>query len=364
MKKIEPERITIEITNACNLSCKMCFLEGFRRKKIFGAKPRIFLPFETIKKIIDEISENFVSIRMTLPFSFILTGGEAFLHPDIFNILSYANGKKIGVTIFTNGTLIDEKLAQKIVECGPEALMFSLDGTKEVHDQIRGAGNFEKTYQAIKFIQKEKIGRSSVKPKIFINSLISDLSADNLEEFVSLCDGLGIDGLSLSHIQWSNSKLSRIVLEELEKRLDWNEPPSKMVEGMEHALCVSDNKIIKLLNQIEKIKTYKNNHRFQIKFNPDVSSLEIKRWYASDAYRIDSCDRWREWIRIGANGEVLPVCAAIPFPWGNLKEQSLGDALNGDKARKFAQEIEDDGLFYACQRCCRRPAKSFSLKNK
>lgn len=364
MKKIEPERITIEITNACNLSCKMCFLEGFRRKKISGAKPKIFLPFETIKKIIDEISENFVSIRRALPFSFILTGGEAFLHPDIFKILSYANGKRIGVTIFTNGTLIDEKLAQKIVEFEPEALMFSLDGTKEVHDQIRGTGNFEKTYQAIKFIQKERIKRSSVKPKIFINSLISDLSADNLEEFVSLCDGLGVDGLSLSHIQWSNSKLSEIVLEEFEKRLDWSEPLSKMVEGMEHALCVNDNKINRLLDQMEKIKTYKNNHRFQLKFNPDVSSLEIKRWYAPEAYQIDGCDRWKEWIRIGANGDVFPVCASVPFSWGNLKKQSLGDVLSGDRAKKFAQEIENNGLFYACQRCCRRPAKSFSLKDK
>jgi len=364
MKEIELKRITIEITNVCNLSCKMCFLEGFKRKKISEAKPMIFLPFETVKKIIDEVCKDFISIQRAMPFALILTGGEVFLHPDIFKILSYANDKRIGVTIFTNGTLIDEKLARKIVECEPEALMFSLDGTREVHNQIRGVGNFEKTYRAIKLIQEEKIKQNSVKPKIFTNSLISDLSVDSLEEFIFLCDELGIDGLSLSHIQWSNPKLSGVVLDEFEKRLGWNEPLSRMVEGMEHALCVKDDKITKLLDQVEKIKTHKNNHRFRLKFNPDVSFPEIKRWYAPDAYRIDHCDRWREWIRIGANGDVLPVCALVPFPWGNLKEQSLGDILKGDKIKKFAREIEKNGLFYACQRCCRRPEKSFSLKDK
>lgn len=360
---IKPEKITIEITNRCNLSCEMCYLAGANRKKLTN-KLDSFLSFELFKKIIDEISESFTSVKKEKPFSLILTGGEVFLHPDILKMLDYIEEKKIGVTIFTNGTLINLNLASEIVKRNPVALMFSIDGPEEIHDQIRGIGSFKKTCAAINLLQEQKERLNLKHPKIFVNTLINDLNINYLEDFIHICKKLRIDGLSFSHIQWSNTNSTKIALKELEQRLSWQPRYlNRTVDFMEHNLYVKTNHINQLLLQINLIKEkYSNQQTFMIDFIPDLSPKEIKLWYSTKSNNyIDFCSTPKEWIRIGANGDVYPVCALIPFHLGNLRKQTLKEIITGDRTQKFFNEIDTNGCFYSCQRCCRRPSQSKSV---
>lgn len=361
--KFRLRKLTIEIGTPCNLSCEMCFLSGFRRKNNQEAKkPGAFLSLELFKKIIDEIVNDFLSVDTRKPHSINLTGGESFLHPEIFNMLSYAQKWNVGLTIFTNGTLIDRQMAKKIVESETEALVFSLDGPEKIHDRIRGTGNFGKTYVAIKLIQEEKIKLNSAKPAICINSIFNNLNIDYLEEFILICEELKIDELIFSHIVWSNLEITEKILGELNSRLNCKEPLSKIVEAMEHNLYVKREQLEILLEKIKRIKnTPQTACSFRIIFFPDLLSEEIRRWYSSDIYKIDFCYYVSGWIRIGVNGDVYPTCLLMPYLWGNLKKKSLREILKSAEIKKFFTAIEADGLFYACQRCCRRPAKSQCL---
>ncbi len=360
-----PKKILVEVCNLCNLSCEMCFLSGFRRKNIVGAKDfDVFLPLDIFKKLVDEISADFHDFQKNTPFSLIISGGEPFLHPKIFEMLAYAKDNDLRATVFTNGTLIDFQLALKIVQAAPEALMFSIDGTQNIHDKIRGEGNFQKTCDAIKFIQEQKYILNLRKPRIFINTIINNLNIEQLEELIFLSEELKVSNIAFSHIQWSTPDISNSVLNEFKTRLQWSAPESRLIEAMEHNLSVKPENLIRLMDKIDSIKINhkRGQHQFDVNFLPDLLKEEIAEWYSGGIYKINFCDSPGNWIRVGSNGDIRPVCALILFPFGNLSTQSLKEILAGQRTQKFFEEIKNNGYFYACQRCDRRPDDSIILR--
>jgi len=98
-------------------------------------------------KVIDNVSR--LGIR-----SLVITGGEPFLHRDLFEITQYARDKGLEVCITTNGTLILDNI-YKIVNSRVNNLSISLDGLEDIHDELRGKkGVFDKVQRGIEELRK------------------------------------------------------------------------------------------------------------------------------------------------------------------------------------------------------------------
>jgi MoaA/NifB/PqqE/SkfB family radical SAM enzyme len=82
------------------------------------------------------------------------TGGEPFLHPHIVELLAHAL-ERLPTTVLTNGTLITERLADRLAELASPArysleIRVSLDDPdREANDRIRGRGAFDRALAAI-----------------------------------------------------------------------------------------------------------------------------------------------------------------------------------------------------------------------
>jgi MoaA/NifB/PqqE/SkfB family radical SAM enzyme len=82
------------------------------------------------------------------------TGGEPFLHPQIFELIAYAL-ERLPTTVLTNGTLIGERSADRLAELTARArysleVRVSLDDpAREANDRVRGRGAFDKALGAI-----------------------------------------------------------------------------------------------------------------------------------------------------------------------------------------------------------------------
>ncbi|MFC5469716.1 radical SAM protein [Cohnella suwonensis] len=100
-----PQRIAIELTPLCNLSCAMC-----PRHHITDTTG--FITEELWFKLIDDISRNSPD-TVVLPF----WRGESLLHPQFLRLLEYALSKSIRIHVSTNGLLIDEKFADLLCRC-------------------------------------------------------------------------------------------------------------------------------------------------------------------------------------------------------------------------------------------------------
>ncbi len=129
----------------CNLTCRHCFNSSGPRDPWLGG-----LDAAVVRRHIAEAEQ--LGAR-----EFYFTGGEPFMHPEILALVAEALAEA-PVTILTNGTLIDEGMADRlaaIAEGSPYSLelRISLEApTAEANDRIRGRGTFARALRAIRLL--------------------------------------------------------------------------------------------------------------------------------------------------------------------------------------------------------------------
>ena len=175
-----PRLIFWESTAGCNLRCIHC-----RRIDVADQLVPEDLTTAESKALIDQI------IAFSSPI-FVLSGGEPLMRPDIFAIARYAASRGLRVALATNGTLIDELMADRIVDAGIRRVAVSLDGaTATTHDTFRAlAGSFA---QALRGIQRLRARGMSVQ----INTTVARHNVDELPDVLELARSLGADALHI-----------------------------------------------------------------------------------------------------------------------------------------------------------------------
>ena len=199
------ETVFLELTNKCNLRCKMCNWQA--REKIG------FIPRELFESCIDQLAEMKVEI-LNLEFA-----GESLIHPEFKRLLEYAIRKrgqgKIGAVGWTdNGMLFDQSVADLVVSLKVDWINFSLDGVREVNDNIRLGSKYSVIERNIKYLL-EKRG-SAEKPKVLLNMVdhgkTEDQELDLCREWVSLVDEIELLPSIRSDNTWeTGNTLSRNV---------------------------------------------------------------------------------------------------------------------------------------------------------
>ncbi|MCJ7581689.1 MAG: radical SAM protein [Candidatus Aminicenantes bacterium] len=157
-----PVRLWVELTSLCNYRCIMC------PNKEMNKEAHGTMDFALYKKIIDEASGFAFDINLA-------HRGESLLHPQIVEAILYAKSKGLFTRLHTNGSLLTEELAHKILESGLDRLSFSFDGfDKDTYESTRIGGNFEKTLQnIIRFLEIKK-EKKSKKPNTSIEVINFD----------------------------------------------------------------------------------------------------------------------------------------------------------------------------------------------
>ena len=90
----------------------------------------------------------------------------------------------MGFMAYTNGTLIDEKTADRLAELANFSPAFSLEGWREQTDARRGAGTFDKVMQAMDLLRERGVlfGASVTVTRDNVELLFSDAFIDFLVE--------------------------------------------------------------------------------------------------------------------------------------------------------------------------------------
>ena len=123
-----PALVSWNLTKKCNLRCPHCYIDA-------GDKAEEELSTDECMGLIDEM--HALGTEML-----ILTGGEPLLRRDIYDIAQRASEKGIWVVMGTNGVLVNDHVARKMVECGIKGVGISIDSIDpEKHDRFRGGAN-------------------------------------------------------------------------------------------------------------------------------------------------------------------------------------------------------------------------------
>lgn len=147
-----PKRIVIELASMCNLSCGMCPRNYINEKE--GSMVRVLW-----ERIIDEIFECSPK-SIILPF----WRGEALLHHDFIELITYALRKKLSIHIATNGVLAKGEHAEILLEC--EFVSFSVhdeSGYRQARDFMASRTGNRPTVQ-LSFVEGEGTANILLEP--------------------------------------------------------------------------------------------------------------------------------------------------------------------------------------------------------
>src|SRR6185503_5633916 len=93
------------VTRTCNLRCVHCYSDSYAQK--YAGE----LSHEQALGVIDDVA------AFNVP-ALLFSGGEPLTRPDLLDLIEYAVGKGLRITLSTNGTLLDEKIAKRLKELG------------------------------------------------------------------------------------------------------------------------------------------------------------------------------------------------------------------------------------------------------
>ncbi len=163
---------SFELTFKCNLRCVHCYIPDY--------SGRNELSTDEVKRILGEAADE-GCVWM------LLTGGEIFCRPDFPEI--YLHAKRLGLllTLFSNGTLLDERLADLLAEYPPFGIEFTLYGlSDETYLKTTGfPGRFRPVRRAIDLLLERGLPLS-------LKAVAMDPLAGEIEEMAAFCASLGV----------------------------------------------------------------------------------------------------------------------------------------------------------------------------
>ncbi len=126
-----PHFLLIDPTEACNLRCKGCWAGEYEVHS---------LPFERLDRLFTEAEE--LGIRWI-----VLLGGEPFAYKRLLELVE--RHPDMVFMAYTNGTFIDDEVADRLAELANFSPAISLEGFREATDRRRGEGVFDKVMAAM-----------------------------------------------------------------------------------------------------------------------------------------------------------------------------------------------------------------------
>jgi radical SAM protein with 4Fe4S-binding SPASM domain len=144
-----PLQVSIEVTRRCPLECQHCYnnlpmgdQEARRRE----------MTTDEHFRMLDELVEMGC-------FWLLYTGGEIFARKDFLEIYTYAKKKGFLITLFTNGTLVNQKIADYLVEWPPFAIEITLYGrTRETYEALTMIpGSYDRCLRGIRLLKERNL---------------------------------------------------------------------------------------------------------------------------------------------------------------------------------------------------------------
>lgn len=267
-----PLTILISPSMRCNLHCFGCFASEYNKADD--------LDISLVDRVFTEGKDMGV-------YFYTVLGGEPFIREDLFDL--YEKHNDAYFQVFTNGTYIDEKMADRIAKAGNLYIAFSIEGLEEYTRKRRGPGVFEKIMRAMDLLRERGVffGYSTM-----ITRENNDLVQS--DEFVDCMVNKGcIMGWYFAYVPVGRT------------------PRPELMPTPEQRI-----------NRIKRLR--------EIRATKDIVVSDF--W--NDGPIARGCIAGRKYIHINNTGEVEP-CVFCHFATENIKDKSLGEIFASDFFREI-----------------------------
>ena len=165
-----PVDVSIELTHHCNFRCRHCYIPDFSAPDLLST--------ERLLRLLEELADA-GTLFLTL------TGGELFLRPDWLTVARRARELGFALRLFSNGTLIDDDVADRIaaLPAAAEISLYSMD--EATFEEItRRRGSLAKTLGGIERLRERGV-------EVLLKTPMMTLNADHLDDVAAYAERVG-----------------------------------------------------------------------------------------------------------------------------------------------------------------------------
>jgi radical SAM protein with 4Fe4S-binding SPASM domain len=165
-RQTRPRHAVWEVTLRCDQACRHC---GSRA----GVERPGELDTEECLDLVRQLAELGV-MEVTL------IGGEAYLRPDVLEIVRAIRARGMHCTMTTGGRGLGRELATGLASAGLASASVSIDGAEEIHDRLRGAkGSHRDAVAAMAALREAGV-------RVTVNTQINRLNLPDLPRVLDL----------------------------------------------------------------------------------------------------------------------------------------------------------------------------------
>ncbi|MFO8164221.1 MAG: tungsten cofactor oxidoreductase radical SAM maturase [Desulfatiglandales bacterium] len=322
-RKNDIKKAYLEITNECNLNCKMCF----RRFWDDTLGKMSFKQFQVIFKQLRE----FPSLKTV----FLGGIGEPTIHPDFANIVKIIKEAGYRLEFGTNGTKL-AKYADSLVKYGVDKIMVSIDSADPTtYKDIRGTDLFGIEDNIMAIQEKKKDLRKNY-PEMGIEVVMMKSNINQLFDILKLANRLNINYILFSNvIPFDESLKNEIVYD---GSIDYE----KLVDNLNNVIGKYNVNLEfpKFDLQTERICQFIQNKSTVIRWDGEVAPC----------YRF--LHNYSEFI-FGREKKV------IAHSFGNVFKEKLSDIWNSKSYAVFRYNVKN-AIYPSCTDCSLRYDCSFT----
>lgn len=173
------EELAVELTVYCNLKCKMCSVWELAQHGV---------SFEIASKLLKKA-------RALGATTFTPCGAESFMRKDFLDLVELAHALGYQTQdIVTNGTMLTDEHLDRLMASPSVYLHISIDGPRELHDDLRGEGNYDKAVATARKCVERGI-------RVGLSGVLMRETLHQAEHLLGLAKSLGVREVSFQPFQ-------------------------------------------------------------------------------------------------------------------------------------------------------------------
>lgn len=166
----------MDLTSRCNMSCVHCYA---------GPAPHsekdTEVDTESVIRILDQVADAGCLF-------FLFSGGEPLLRDDFSDVYAHARGRGMIVSVFTNATLVDDRIVGLFSRMPPYSVEVTMYGVSpEVHDSVtRVRGSHEACMRGVRMLKDAGF-------RVVLKTILMRQNRHEFESLERLAGDLGLE---------------------------------------------------------------------------------------------------------------------------------------------------------------------------
>lgn len=314
-----PRALQVEVSGACNLSCRMCLV---------AYRPRLGRSTNLALAALQRLLDGLPTVR-----ELTLQGlGEPLLVPHLEDLVAEAVSRGIRVGFNTNGTLLTAERSAGLVASGLDWLHVSIDGaTTETFAAIRHGGDLDTVVANLRGLVAARVAAGAADPRIQVNTVVMRRNLHELPAIVRLAADVGVDRMWVQGLSHDFSDVAP-------------EPGFVEIRRWTERATLAEGE---LLDQFGAAAAVASELGLELRL-PETGPV------APRGAGEPACDwPWRS-LYVNHDGTVQPCCMLMGRQrgvMGHVEDGPLGELWHGDRYRDLRDQLSGDEAPDMCRGC-------------